>query len=233
MDRVSARKCVGTVGLALVTACGTAAQPAAPSAVSQNVAPPRRVVVLGDSLAVSPSAAEGFPAELQRFAAAAELSWTFVNAGVRGDTTAGGLHRIESLLSNDVGILILALGSNDGLRGVPIATIEQNLSSIIELARARGIRVLLCGLETLPTNGFDYAIAFHNLFPRLRDRYDLPLVPFLLAGVVLVPDLNGPDGFHPNAAGARRIAETVWPHLETLLRSGPAMLTGASARVRR
>jgi acyl-CoA thioesterase I len=146
------------------------------------------------------------------------LPWKIANAGVNGDTTAGGLRRIDSLLGDAVGVLLLALGANDGLRGVEVSAIERNLSTIIERAQARRVRVLLCGMDTPPLQGLDYSVEFHRLFPRLAARYQVPLVPFLLAGVVLNPDLHGSDGIHPNAAGAARIADTVWPYLEPLLR---------------
>jgi acyl-CoA thioesterase-1 len=149
---------------------------------------------------------------------AGSLPWKIANAGVSGDTTSGGLTRLDPLLGDDVGVLVLALGANDGLRGVDLAIIERNLSTIIERVQARGIRVLLCGMETPPWRSWDYSVEFHRLFPRLAAKYDVPLVPFLLAGVALNPDLNGSDGIHPNAAGAQRIADTVWPYLEPLLR---------------
>ena len=175
----------------------------------------RRVVVLGDSLAVSPSRDESFPSELQARIARQGLRWTVTNAGISGDTTSGGVSRLEPLLAGDVGVLVLELGANDGLRGVAISTIELNLSTMIDTAQRRNIRVLLCGMETLPTHGWDYAVAFHNLFRALAPRYAVGLVPFLLAGVALT-DMSI-DGIHPNAAGAQRIAETIWPHLEPLL----------------
>jgi acyl-CoA thioesterase I len=85
--------------------------------------------------------------------------------------------------------------------------------------------VLLCGMETIPTRGLDYLLAFHQVFPNVAQRYSIPLVPFLLRGVALVPDMNGPDGIHPNAAGARRIAENVWPYLARVLRASAPVLT--------
>ena len=209
-------------------ACGNST-PSQPSSAS----PPRRVVVLGDSLAVSPSAAEGFPAQLQSRIDRAGLGWGVTNAGVSGDTTADALRRLPPLLTSEVGVLVVAVGVNDGIQGVDIAAIERNLSAIIESALARQVRVLLCGMESPPTRGFDYSVAFHFVFPNLAQRYNVPLVPFLLAGVALVPDLNGPDGVHPNAAGARRIADTVWPYLEPLLREQRAAQHDANRRGRK
>ncbi len=204
------------VGLASVVACSQSS-PSAPTASNASAAP-LRAVVLGDSLAVSPSRAEGFPAELQRRLSALQPGWIMSNAGVSGDTTAGGLGRFDQAVPEDTRILILELGANDGLRGVDLTTVERNLSTMIERAQARGARVLLCGMETPPLHGLNYTVDFHRLFPRLAQKYGVPLVPFLLDGVVLNPDLNGDDEIHPNAAGAQRIAETVWPYLQPLVR---------------
>jgi acyl-CoA thioesterase-1 len=175
--------------------------------------------VLGDSLAITPTRAESFPTLLQARLDAAGGGWSIINAGVSGDTTAGGLARFDTAVDSATDVLVLELGANDGLRGVDVSTIERNLGAIIVRAQSRGMRVLLCGMETPPTSGWDYTVAFHQVFPRVAERYDVPLVPFLLAGVALRPDLNDADGIHPNAAGARRIAETVWPFLEALVSS--------------
>ena len=176
-----------------------------------------RVVVLGDSLAVSPSARESFPARLQDYLNASGIDLAVVNAGIRGDTTAGGLRRFRPLLTADTRVLIVELGVNDGLRGVEIAQIEQNLSTIIEATQAKSIPVLLCGMLVPPRFGWEYAIAFPKVFQRVAAKYQVPLVPFLLEGVALIANMNGPDGIHPNAAGARRIADTVWRRLQPML----------------
>ena len=209
----------GSFTLLLATAaCGSRASAPGPSTPSTG-APPinRRIVVLGDSLATFPSSDASFPAALQRRISASSLPWKIANAGVSGDTTSGGLRRIDALLADDVAVLVLALGANDGLRGVDVPVVERNLSSMIERAQSKGVRVLLCGMEAPPLRSWDYSLEFHRLFPRLAGKYQLSLVPFLLAGVALNPELNGPDGIHPNAAGAERIAATVWPYLEPLL----------------
>jgi len=203
------------------TVVGRAPVGAAPSGQSSAANGPGRIVVLGDSLAVSPSAGDSFPARLQQKVEAQSPGWTVVNAGVFGDTTTGGRRRAAAALGKDVRLLILALGANDGLRGVPLATVEANLSAIIESAQQRDIAVLLCGMETPPMRGWEYMLGFHGLFPRLAQRYDVRLVPFLLTGVALVPEMNLRDGVHPNAEGARRIAENVWPYLEEMLQRLP------------
>lgn len=174
--------------------------------------------MLGDSLAISPSRAQSFPARLQARLDASYPGWTVVNAGVGGDTTTDGVRRMDAVMPPKTAILVLELGANDGLRGVSIATIKKNLAAIIERAQAREIRVLLCGMETPPFNGWNYSVEFHRLFPRLAARYNVPLVPFLLAGVALNPEFNQADDIHPNAAGAALIADTVWPFLEPLVK---------------
>jgi len=116
-------------------------------------------------------------------------------------------------------VLIVALGANDGLRGVPIAQLEANLGHIIETAQARGISVLLCGMEALPIHGWDYSVAFHNAYRELAGKYQVPLVPFMLLNVIGNPEMMQPDRAHPNAAGARAIADNIWPYLDDLLQS--------------
>jgi acyl-CoA thioesterase-1 len=193
----------------------------------------QRVVVLGDSLAVMPSMAESFPAVLESRIAGASLPWAVTNASVSGDTTTDGISRYTPLLQHDVGVLVLELGANDGLQGLDVTSMERNLNAMVEAAQSRGIRVLLCGMETPPLRSLGYSLAFHDVFPRVARRYNIPLVPFLLTGVALIPEMNGPDGVHPNAAGARRIADNVWPYLESMLRSsanadGRAVRSGMS-----
>jgi len=180
-----------------------------------------RVVVLGDSLAVSPTSQLNFTTELQARADAAGVRVRISNASTWGDTTADGLRRLDAALAINPQILVVELGANDGLKGISLSAVERNLDDIITRARERGVRVLLTGMETPPiisSGGFDYSIQFHLLFSRLAGRYNIPLVPFLLSGVILNPNMNGPDGIHPNADGARRIATTVWPYLEPLVR---------------
>lgn len=113
-------------------------------------------------------------------------------------------------------MLILGLGANDGLRGVDAPTVERNLATMIERAQSRGVHVLPCGMETPPLRGWNYTSAFHDMYPCLALRYNVALVPFLLQGVVLRGDLNY-DGIHPNAAGAKILAENMWPYLERVL----------------
>jgi acyl-CoA thioesterase-1 len=178
-----------------------------------------RIVVLGDSLASGRGIGKdkAFPAVLQEKLDEAGLDYEMVNASVSGDTSTGALRRYERALEGNVRVLVVELGANDGLRGVPVDLLKSNLSRIIEAAQARGITVLLCRMEALPMYGWDYTVAFHKVFDELGQRYDVPLVPFILMNVIGNRELMQPDRAHPNAAGARAIADNIWPFLKPLL----------------
>ena len=178
-----------------------------------------RVVILGDSLTAGlglpPQLA--YPALLQKRIDGNGLAFEIVNAGVSGDTSAGGLRRLDWALEGDVRILVLALGANDGLRGLPVAELRRNLSGIIRRAQEKDVKVVLAGMEALPNLGPQYAKDFHDVYPSLAREFGIPLVPFLLDGVAGVQALNQPDGIHPSAEGAQVVAENVWKVLEPLL----------------
>jgi acyl-CoA thioesterase-1 len=178
-----------------------------------------RIVALGDSLTAGYGLRkdEAYPALLQRRIDAAGYQYEVVNAGVSGDTTAGGLSRLDWSLDGDVRILIVALGANDGLRGLPVQQMRRNLESIIERAQERDIRVLLAGMEMLTNMGPQYRRAFHDVFPELARAHRVGFLPFLLEGVAARPDLNQGDGVHPTAAGAKVIADNLWPVLQPML----------------
>ena len=178
-----------------------------------------RVVVLGDSLTagLGLSMRDAYPTVLQDRIKDSGLNYTIVNAGSSGDTSAGGLSRLDWALDGDVRVLIVALGGNDGLRGLPATQLSRNLSTIIERAQARRISVVLAGMEAPPNHGFDYTVGFHNVYPALAKKYGVPLVPFLLRGVGGIAALNQPDGIHPTAEGARIVADNVWPVLKPVL----------------
>lgn len=178
-----------------------------------------RIVILGDSLTAGLGIAkdEAYPAVLQRKLDAAGYRYEVVNAGVSGDTTAGGLSRLDWSLDGDVRVLVVALGGNDGLRGLPVDAMTRNLAAIVERAQERRIAVLLAGMESLTNMGPRYQREFHEAFHALARKYRLAFLPFLLTDVAGRPDLNQPDGIHPTAEGARVIADHVWPVLEPLL----------------
>ena len=215
-----------------VAACGSRAEPPAGGdahATTGSLSPSRnaepagvparpRIVVLGDSLAAGLGipVASAYPALLQERVDAEGLNFEVVNAGVSGDTSAGGLSRLDWALQGDVRLLVVALGGNDGLRGLPVAELRRNLAEIIRQARTRGIAVVLAGMEAPPNFGRDYIVAFHQVYPSVAAEYHVALVPFLLQGVAGRDDLNQNDGIHPSAAGARIVADNVWAVLEPL-----------------
>jgi acyl-CoA thioesterase I len=177
-----------------------------------------RIVVLGDSLTAGLGlpVEQSYPTLLQRRLNDAGLKYEIVNAGVSGDTSAGGLSRLDWSLQGDVRILILALGGNDALRALPVEQLRHNLEQIIERAQRRGIAVILAGMEA-PTNwGREYDVSFHEVYPALAEQYHVPLVPFLLQGVAGSETLNQSDGIHPTALGARVVADNVWRVLKPI-----------------
>jgi len=177
------------------------------------------VVFLGDSLTAGYGLpeADAYPALIEAALAAEGRPVRVVNAGVSGDTSAGGLARLDWVLRLEPDVVVVELGPNDGLRGLPLEATEANLRRIVERGRAAGARVLLAGMLIPPNYGPDYAGRFAAIYPRLAEELDAPLVPFLLEGVGGEPDLNLADGIHPNAAGHRRVAENVLPHLRPLV----------------
>jgi acyl-CoA thioesterase-1 len=177
-----------------------------------------RIVFLGDSLTAGLGLAtsQAYPALIQQRLDAASLDYEVVNAGVSGDTSAGGLARLDWALEGDVRILVVALGGNDALRALPTDQLKQNLATIIERAQARGITVVLAGMEAPPNFGRDYIVSFHKVYPELAGRYHVAFVPFLLQGVAGSDALNQRDGIHPTAEGARILADTVWAALQPL-----------------
>jgi acyl-CoA thioesterase I len=178
------------------------------------------VVVLGDSLTagLGVAADEAFPARLQARIRAEGYAYRVTNAGVSGDTTAGGLGRVDWVLRANPEIVIVALGANDGLRGQSPPAIRANLEEIVARLQAAGARVLLVGMRLPPNYGADYTKEFEAIFPAVARRAKVALMPFLLDGVAADPRLNQADGIHPTAAGQQIMADRVWPYLRPLLR---------------
>lgn len=178
-----------------------------------------RIVALGDSLTaglgVSPT--QAWPALVQTRLDEAGYGVEVVNAGVSGDTTAGGLRRLDWALDGDVRILVVELGANDGMRGLPVDQMQRNLDAIVAAARDRDIAVLLCGMEAPPNFGPEYTRAFREAFRDVADAHDVVFLPFFLHGVAGDVALNQADGIHPNAAGTRKVADLVWQSLEPML----------------
>jgi acyl-CoA thioesterase-1 len=192
----------------------------APPAVEVHTAQGKpRVVFLGDSL----TAGYGLPKEqsvpslVQKRLNAEGYDYEAVNHGVSGDTSAGGVSRLDWALTGDVRVLVIELGANDGLRGLPVETTKANLSDIIARAKARGVTVLLTGMEAPPNHGPAYTAQFRRTFADLAREHKVAFVPFYLEGVAGIPALNIADGIHPNAEGAAIVEKTVWKALQPLL----------------
>ena len=191
---------------------------ALPAEAGPKSSAPLKIVAFGDSLTSGHRLPQkdAYPAVIQQKLNAAGLPYTIVNQGISGDTTTGALRRLDRALELKPQIAVIELGVNDGLRGVPVPQVKANLEKIIEAFQQNNVEVLLCGMEALPFNGWQYTIEFHRMYEALASKYDVPLVPFVMNGVLGNPDMISEDGVHPNAAGARYIAGTVWEYLEPM-----------------
>lgn len=215
--------------VAVACACGKTdsenAQRQAPAsgaeAAPDPTAPPARprVVILGDSLTAGYGLLESqaYPTLLQQHIDADGYEFEVVNAGVSGDTTAGGLRRLDWALEGNVRVLIVALGGNDGLRGLAVPEMKQNLTTIVQRAKEKGIAVILAGMEAPPNFGQEYAIAFRQAFRDVALKERVIFIPFLLQNVAGHSELNQGDGIHPNVQGAAVVANTVWSVLRPML----------------
>ena len=216
-----------TVCASLALGCGREA--AAPAPAASQAAPPDalaktddarpKIVCLGDSLTAGLGLLEtqSYPYLLQQKVDQDGFEYEVVNAGVSGDTSAGGLRRLDWALQEDARVLIVALGANDGLRGLSVAEMEQNLGRIIETAQSRHVAVILAGMEAPPNYGSEYAAAFRQAYRDLALHYKVLFVPFLLDHVAGVASLNQSDGIHPDPQGAAIVADNVWTVLKPLL----------------
>jgi acyl-CoA thioesterase-1 len=187
-------------------------------------APSARIVLfLGDSITaghgIDPS--QAFPALIQEKINTQGWNFKVINAGQSGDTSAGGLSRLDWLLRNRIDVLVLELGGNDGLRGLPVEVTEKNLQAIINRVKARypNVTIILAGMKVPPNMGQRYSHRFAQIFPRLARNNHAQLIPFILEGVGGVRALNLPDGIHPTTKGHRVVAANVWKVLEPVLRS--------------
>ena len=177
------------------------------------------IVVLGDSLTAGYGLAreDAFPARLEAALRAEGHAWRVIDAGVSGDTSAGGLARLDWVLADEPGIVLVELGANDGLRGLPTEQLEANLDAILARIREAGAAVLLAGMEAPRNFGADYATAFRAVYERLAARHDVAFYPFFLKGVAMEPALNQADGIHPNVAGVAEIVRRILPHVVALV----------------
>ena len=184
---------------------------------------PKNILFLGDSITagygLEPS--QAYPALIQAKIDAKGWNFKAINAGQSGDTTAGGLNRLNWLLKNHVDVLVLELGGNDGLRGLPAETSKKNLQAIIDSIKAKypQAKIILAGMKVPPNMGADYAKQFNATFPELAKKNQAALIPFILEGVAGVRELNLPDGIHPTARGHQRVAANVWKVLQPMLQN--------------
>jgi len=199
----------------LLTALAAALALTAPAHAAERV-----IVAFGDSLTaglgVTPE--DSYPSRLQARLRADGYAYRVVNAGASGDTTAGGLRRVDWALKNRPDIVIVALGANDAMRGQDLASVRSNLDAIVARFQKAGARVLVAGMEVPPNYGARYAADFRRLYAEVARKRGAAFMPFLLDGVAGDPRLNLPDGIHPTAEGYRIVVEHLWPHVEPLLK---------------
>lgn len=184
---------------------------------------PKTILFFGDSITagLGVEQEQAFPAIIQQKIDSIGLEYTVINAGLSGETSAGGLRRIDWVLQRNVDIMVLELGGNDGLRGIEIISTKENLQQIIDKAKAKNpdMKIIIAGMQVPPNLGQDYAEVFQEIFPELAQENDLPLIPFILEGVGGEPELNQPDGIHPTAKGHKIVAENVWEVLSEIIKS--------------
>jgi acyl-CoA thioesterase-1 len=226
--------CLLSAGCGLIFGCsparsdapGTESASSTPTSNPDPDGPPARpkIVALGDSLTAGLGLVESqsYPALLQKKLDQEGYEFEVVNAGVSGDTSAGGLRRLDWALEGDVRVLVVALGANDGLRGLSVEQMKENLSAIIQRARARGITVILAGMEAPPNYGPEYTRAFRQAYRDVAQKERVLFIPFLLDNVAGQSHLNQSDAIHPNPQGTAIVAETVWSVLRPMLDQMPA-----------
>ncbi len=211
----------------MLTGCGVekqqeqaAKEQKPPAAPSENKSQDEKVVLFfGNSLTAGMGVDrdQAFPARIRQKIDSLGWDWQVINAGLSGETSAGGESRVEWVLKDQrVDIFVLELGANDGLRGIDPADTQKNLQAIIDKVKEHNpsARIILAGMKVPPNMGDDYAREFETIFPTLAKKNDATFIPFLLKGVAGDPELNQPDGIHPTAKGHRIVARTVWPYLK-------------------
>ena len=214
--------CALALASSFLRAADSVNSPASSPAPTPKTAAVKTVLFFGDSLTAGyglDDPALAFPGRIQEKMTAAGLPWRVINAGLSGETTAGGLRRLDWILRQPVDVFVLELGANDGLRGVSPEVARTNLQAIIDRVRTKNpaTRLVIAGMQMPANMGPEYTEAFRKIFSELAQKNDAVFIPFLLEGVGGNPELNLPDGVHPTAEGHARIAETVWKFLRPLL----------------
>ncbi|MEC3966419.1 arylesterase [Flagellimonas halotolerans] len=181
----------------------------------------KKILFFGDSLTAGYGleVSQAFPALIQQKIDSLGLDYTVINAGLSGETTASGKNRLEWVLQDDIDIIIIELGANDGLRGVPLRETESNLQSMVDTVQSKlpNAKIILAGMKIPPNMGPDYTSKFESLFPELASSENITLIPFLLENVAGIPELNQGDGIHPTVEGQKLVAENVWEVLGPML----------------
>ncbi|MFI5160783.1 MAG: arylesterase [Sphingobacteriales bacterium] len=216
-----------TIIMMILTACGnnnntTSTDTKSPAANTETSASSNKknIIVFGDSLTagygLSDPTDDAYPAVIQHKIDSLKLPYNVINAGNSGETTAGGLGRIDWVLKQKPAVFILELGANDGLRGIPVKETTKNLQAIIDKVKAKypNAKIVLTGMQVPPSMGADYANSFKAIFPQLAQKNKIDLVPFLLTNVGGIPKLNQADGIHPTSEGAKIVAGNVWTVLK-------------------
>ncbi|MEX0721951.1 MAG: arylesterase [Balneolaceae bacterium] len=182
---------------------------------------PKSILMFGDSITagLGVDSKQAFPAILQDKIDSLDLNYHVINAGLSGETSAGGVRRIDWVLQRDIDIMILELGANDGLRGIDPSSTKENLQQIIDKALEKNpdMEIIIAGMQVPPNLGTDYAEQFKTLYVDLAEENNLKLIPFILEGVGGEEELNQPDGIHPTAEGHKVIAEVVWEILKPII----------------
>ncbi len=178
-----------------------------------------KILILGDSLTegYGVDSKYSFPSQLENILKEKKLNYRVINGGVSGSTTASGKSRLKWFIKAKPKLMVLALGANDGLRGIKVQETKNNLSQIIKLAQQSGIKVVLAGMMTPPNYGKEYGKKFAAIYPKLAEEFKVKLIPFLLEGVAGIKELNIEDGIHPNRKGYKIIAQTVFNGIKGLL----------------
>lgn len=190
---------------------------------TENTTNNKRIVVFGDSLTAGyglEDVKDAYPGLLQQKIDSLQLGYTVINSGISGETTAGGKNRIDWVLNQKPSVIILELGANDGLRGVPLTETKMNLQYIIDAVKTKypSTKIVLAGMQIPPNFGQDYTNEFKNIFPALAQKNQVALIPFLLENVGGIPSLNQSDGIHPTAKGHKILAKNVWEVLAPILK---------------
>ncbi len=228
MELLSFRNFYFAIGLLIISACSkpvdqkeTSSQTPQIQEKAQEEKPKKTILFFGNSITAGYQLDmdEAFPALIQNRLDSLEFNYQVINAGLSGETTAGGMSRIEWVLNTVPDVFVLELGANDGLRGLPLDASRKNLQDIVDAVKKANpeVKIILAGMQVPPNLGQDYTQAFREIFPELAKSNSATLIPFILEGVAGNPELNLSDGIHPTPEGHMILAETVWKYLEPLL----------------